>query len=106
MELVTLTRLTSNTVDEYNLPVIIRTETTLNAGVAPRTSTKTVGASETTIVEGLTLYLPAGTEVLPTDEFTVRGVIYLMDGESFNWVNTFNDWASGVVVNLRRSQNV
>lgn len=106
MELVTQTRLSSSSVDAYNLPVITRTDTTLNAAVAPRTTTKTVGASETTIIEGLTLYLDAGVVVSPTDEFTVRGQLYLVDGEAFDWKSGIGDWNPGVVVNLRRSQNV
>lgn len=106
MELVIQTRLSSSSVDSYNLPVITRTDTTLNAAVAPRTTTKTVGASETTIIEGLTLYLDAGVVVNPTDEFTVRGQLYLVDGEAFDWRSGIGDWNPGVVVNLRRSQNV
>jgi hypothetical protein len=106
MELVTQTRLSSNSVDSYNLPVIVRTDTTLNAAVSPRTTTKTVGASETTIIEGLTLYLDAGVVVNPTDEFTVRGQLYLVDGEAFDWHSGIGNWNPGVVVNLRRSQNV
>lgn len=106
MEHVIRTRLSSETTGEYNLPVIIRTDVTLNAAVAPRTSNKTVGASEITIIDGLTLYLDPGTDVLPTDEFTVRGLTYLVDGEAFDWKSGIGNWNPGVVVNLRRSQNV
>jgi len=106
MEIVIQTQLSSNTVDEYNLPVITRTDTNLNAAVAPRTTNKTVGASETTIIEGLTLYLDPGVVVSPTDEFTVRGQLYLVDGEAFDWKSGIGSWNPGVVVNLRRSQNV
>lgn len=105
MESVIQTRHISGIRGTYNLPAQTTTTITLKASVAPRTASKTVGASETTIVEGLTLYLPPATDVRSDDTFTVRGVIYEVDGEEFNWRSGLGSWNPGTVVDLRKMSN-
>ena len=106
MELVIQTRHTSSgSSDSYGIEVSTTSEISLQAAVAPRTSTTTVGASEVTVNEGLTLYLPSGTEVLDDDLFTVRGVVYSVDGEAFDWASGLGSWRPGTVVQLQRVVN-
>jgi len=106
MELVTQTRHASTgSSDSYGVPIDTTVEIALQAAVAPRTSTTSVGVSETTITEGLTLYLPSGTEVKSDDLFTVRGVTYIVHGESFDWVSGIGSWRPGTVVDLRKMSN-
>lgn len=105
MESVTLIRRTSSTSDAYGLPIYSESQTTLQAAVTSRTTSKTVGASEITITDGITLYLDGGADVRNDDQFVVRGKRYLVDGEPFDWVNGLGTWNPGVVVDLRRDEN-
>lgn len=50
------------------------------AAVAPRTSSEDLNARDQVIV-GLTVYLPPGTIVQPTDRMRVRGELYEVEGE-------------------------
>ena len=105
METITQIRHTSGAVDAYGVPTTTSTQIPLRASVSPRTSQTTVGASESTIIDGLTLYLPSGTVVESDDLFTVRGVTYSVDGEAFSWVSGISSWSPGVVVDLRKMSN-
>lgn len=105
MEPVTQIRHTSGANNAYGVPTTTSTEITLQAKVAPRTSQTTVGASENTITDGLTLYLASGTDVQTDDLFRVRGTTFIVDGEAFNWVSGLGSWAPGVVVDLRKMSN-
>lgn len=106
MEQISQIRETSTGTDEYGLPIVTIETFTVSAIVAPRTSSKTVGSSEVTVTEDLALYLPPGTVVLPKDVFDVRGKRYLVDGEPFEWRSPFGGWTPGVVVDLRKAENV
>jgi SPP1 family predicted phage head-tail adaptor len=105
MESVTRLRKTFSTTDAYGLPIYSEGSTTFQAAVTSRTTSKTVGASEITITDGITLYLPGGTDVKNDDVFVVRGKRYQVDGEAFNWVSGLGSWNPGVVVDLRRDEN-
>lgn len=56
------------------------------------------------VIVGLTLYLPAGVDVLHTDQFEVRGALYDVDGEPAVWRSPFTGWRPGVEVALRRAE--
>lgn len=56
-----------------------------------------------TVREGITVMMPAGTSVLPTDRIEVRGVEYAVLGEPEVFDNPFATRSSCVVVNLTRS---
>ncbi len=105
MEAVTQIRHTSGTNDAYGVPTRTSIEIALTAAVAPRTSQTTVGPTETTIIDGLTLYLPPATEVQSDDYFVVRGTTFKVDGEAFEWISGLGSWAPGVVVDLRKMKN-
>lgn len=105
MESITQIRLSSSGTDVYGEPILVTTETELEAIVAARTGSKTVGAAEITVVSGLTVYLPPNTEVSNSDIFIVRGVRYVLDGESFDWRNGLGNWNPGTVIDLQRETN-
>lgn len=105
MESITQIRQSSSGTDAYGEPIIVTTEIELEAIVAARTGSKTVGAAEITVTSGVTLYLPPNTEVRNDDIFVVRGIRYVVDGEPFDWRNGLGSWAPGTVIDLQREVN-
>jgi hypothetical protein len=105
MESITQIRQSSSGIDAYGEPIIVTTETTLEATVAARTGSKTVGAAEITVTSGLTVYLPAGTNIQIDDIFVVRDIHYVLDGEPFDWRDPFGAWTPGTVIDLQRQTN-
>ena len=107
MESVHLIRRSSASVDEYGEPVFTTTEVELQALVANRTAmgTTVFEAAEISIMQGLRLFLPAGTEVLDDDKFRVRGKTYEQDGEAFDWRDGLGSWNPGVVVDLQKESD-
>lgn len=105
MEAVTRIRRASTGTDSYGQPILTETETSFDAIVAARTGSKTVGAAEITVTSGLTVYLPAGTDVQNDDIFVVRGVRYVLDGEAFDWRSATGSWNPGTVIDLQRELN-
>lgn len=105
MSLITQIRQSSSGTDQYGEPIIVTTEIELEAKVAARTGSKTVGAAEITVTSGLTVYLPPDTDVQNDDVFVVRGERYVLDGESFDWRNELGSWTPGTVIDLQREVN-
>lgn len=105
MESITLIRLSSSATDSHGLPIWVETETELQAIVAARNSSLITEADALTIAQGLTLYLPSGTDVQDSDRFEVRGKRYVIDGEAFDWRDGLGSWNPGTVVNIKREQN-
>lgn len=104
MELVQIIRRSSVSVDEYGEPVFTTTEIDVQAIVANRTAMGTTlfEAGEISLVQGLRLFLPAGTDVQDDDRFRVRGKVYEMDGDAFDWRDGLGSWNPGVVVDLQK----
>jgi hypothetical protein len=105
MESITQIRQSSSATDSHGLPVWVETRITIHAIVAARSSSLLTEADALTITQGLTLYLPSGTEVQDGDRFEVRGKTYVIDGEPFDWRDGLGNWNPGTVVNLTRAQN-
>ena len=105
MQVITQIRQALAGVDQYGEPTFTTTEVELNAKVAARTGSKTVGASEITITSGLTVYLEPGVEINNSDVFIYLGERYILDGESFNWVNGLGYWTPGTVIDLQKEIN-
>ena len=105
MQLLTQVIQSLGSVDQYGEPTFTTTEVELNAKVAARTGSKTVGASEITITSGLTVYLEPGIEIRNSDVFIYLGERYILDGESFNWVNGLGYWTPGTVIDLQKEIN-
>ena len=105
MESITQIRRSSSGTDPYGEPIIITTEFVIQAYVAARTGSRTVGAGEVTVISGLDIYLPSNTTVLNDDVFVIRGERYVLDGEAFDWRNGLGNWNPGTVVSLQREVN-
>jgi hypothetical protein len=105
MESITQIRQSSAGTDAYGEPIIVTTEIVVEAYVGARTGSRTVGAGEVTVISGLDVFLPSGTEVQNNDVFVVRGERYVLDGESFDWRNGLGNWNPGTVVSLQREVN-
>src|SRR5690606_26282497 len=71
-------------------------------GVAPRQAGEQIGAGRIAVTSGVTLYVPPGADVLPSDRFEVRGVEYEVDGEPAVWRSPFTGWEPGREVVLTR----
>lgn len=52
-------------------------------------------ADQIVVTDGLTLYLPSGLSVQDDDTFTVRGKVYEIDGEAFDWRDGLGSWSPG-----------
>jgi len=105
MESITRTRRSSTSTDSYGQPVYTTTTATLQAYVSVRVSGTNFDADQIVITDGLTIYLPADTDVQDDDTFTIRGKTYEIDGEAFEWKEGLGSWNPGVVVNLQREKD-
>ncbi len=102
MESITQTRRSSTSVDSYGQPVFTTTTSTVNAIVSARVSGTNFDADQIVVTDGLTIYLPSGHDVQDDDTFTIRGKVYEIDGEAFDWRDGLGSWSPGTVVNLQR----
>lgn len=102
MESITQTRRSSTSTDSYGQPVFTTTTSTVQAYISARISGTNFDADQIVVTDGLTVYLPTGTNVQDDDTFTIRGKVYEIDGEAFAWQNGLGSWSPGVVVNLQR----
>lgn len=102
-ETVTIVRPGPPTEDEYgNEAPGAPTESTISGcAVAPRSSSEDLQARDQVIV-GLTVWMPSGSVVYPTDQMRVRGVLYDVDGEPGGFLNPFTGSAGPVQVALTR----
>jgi SPP1 family predicted phage head-tail adaptor len=105
MQFITRIRQSSQGTDQYGEPIYTTTETVLEAAVAARTGSKTVGAAEITVTSGLTVYLPYDTDVQNDDVFIYKNERYVLDGEKFDWENPYGNWKPGTVIDLQRETN-
>jgi hypothetical protein len=102
MQVITQVRQVSVGVDQYGEPIFETSEMELFAKVAARTGSKTIGPAEITITSGLTVYLDAYVDIQNDDVFIYLGDRYVLDGESFNWINGLGSWSPGTVIDLQR----
>lgn len=71
-------------------------------GFAPESTKEPRDGTQIRVVSTAKLYVPAGTQVGPNDEFTVRGVRYAVEGDPGQWTNPFTGWSPGAEIMLRR----
>jgi hypothetical protein len=77
-----------------------------DVAIAPAGSEEDPQALGLWVVTGYTLFLPYGTDLLPADRLTIRGVDgWQVEGDSTaaGWRNPFTGEQPGVVVSVRRS---
>jgi hypothetical protein len=96
-ETVTVARRTRNSVGDYTDGV---THTVAGCAVWPTTSTETVG-NQDTVIWGLTVLMPPGSDILATDKVTVRSVDYLVNGQPALFASPLTGTQSGIEVLLQ-----
>lgn len=105
VEQVTVHRRSKTGDDDYGNPVFTRESILFTSVLVGFGST-----SEPSIVDGdpvksgVTLYFPAGSEIVDGDEFEIRGEMWVKDGDPQVWVSPFSGFNAGVVVMVRRSR--
>jgi hypothetical protein len=72
--------------------------------VEPRPSGEPLQDARNQIVNGFTLYLPAGTAINAQSRVVVRGNTYDVLGEPADWRSPFDGWQPGLVVQVERSR--
>ena len=91
---VTVTRLRTGTSpgrDQYGVPIpgTVAELAIKNCVVTPRQSPPQVGGSEQqardTVIVGLTVYAPRGTDILTTDRVRIHGRLYEITGQPSDW---------------------
>lgn len=89
----------------YGDPVSGSTTDTVVAGcaVAPRYSTEPTERGRQGVVVGLTVYAPAGTDIVSTDRILIAGVEYTIDGQPAEWSHPMTGWAPGLEVAITRA---
>jgi hypothetical protein len=106
-ETVTLHRSGVTGQDEYGNDVYGLVDIPIHGcAVWPRSSSRQ-GTSEDndarfTVISGLNVLVPPGVEVTPTDEMTVRGERWEVDGEPGRWRSFFTGREAGTELALRR----
>lgn len=101
----TVVRIRGESFDQYGDPTGTPDDETLDGCmVAPRTSTDVDGRGRQGVVVGLTLYAPYGTDIVATDQLTVDGEPYEIDGEPGPWKSPFSGWEAGIEVALTRAE--
>ncbi len=90
-------------VDQYGNDVREDVSTTIPGCVVwPRTSTEYNDARDL-VITGLTLLLPPGFGVQPTDTFLVRGEVFEVQAMPFDWSqNPWTNSRAGVQVELQK----
>jgi hypothetical protein len=99
-------RATPGGVDAYGDPVA-STSTSVQirgAFVAPRQTDENNDPGRAGVTVGLNLYAPPGTDLVHTDQVTVDGDLFDLDGEVADWVHPGTGWTPGLVVALSRAQ--
>ena len=93
------------TFDQYGDPVApTRTGGDITGcAVAPRYSTEPTARGQQGVIVGLSIYAPAGSDILSTDLLTVRGNPYQVEGEPAEWISPFTGWAPGIEVAVKRA---
>jgi hypothetical protein len=76
--------------------------TITGAAVAPRFEGSLTGAVRDGRIVGLTVYLPAGADVVATDRMVVRGESYRIESDPGDWRQPWSGRAVGVTVQLVR----
>ena len=71
--------------------------------VAPRYSTEPTVRGRQGVIVGLSIYAPAGSDILSTDSLRVRGDIYVVEGDPAEWVSPYTGWAPGMEVAVKRA---
>ncbi|HEV3309961.1 MAG TPA: hypothetical protein VG815_05550 [Chloroflexota bacterium] len=99
-ETITVTR---QTVNQFGDHVAGQAHDITGCAVWPTTSTETIVGGMDVVVFGLTALLPPGSDVLPTDTVTVRGVVYRVNGQPSLFKSPLTGFESGIEILLTQA---
>lgn len=105
-EPVVVVRVVGGGADDYGdpLPATEQRTTVDGCAVAPLKVAEDVDTDGARLLDGWTVYMPHGTDVVASDSLEVRGVDYPVDGVPGVWVNPYSAaHPRGVEVIVRRS---
>ena len=74
--------------------------------VAPRFAVENSDPRSTPVMVGLTVYMPAGTELDSDDTLRIDGKLWQVDGLPAVWESPFTGWAPGIEVPVKRASAV
>ena len=104
-ETVTIVRQSPGGTDSYGDP-IDSTESRIDiegVAVAPRYSSEPTERGRQGVVVGLTIYPPANSGFLFSDQVEVRGELFDMEGDPGEWENPFTGDTPGAEIALKRA---
>lgn len=87
-----------NPVETWGSPVTVE-----GCAFAPAGSVESTEPGRNGVVTSPTLYAPAGTVVGRRDRVTVRGDLFLVDGDPADWRNPYTGSAPGIAVTLEKA---
>ncbi len=99
-------RRTPGGVDEYGDPIASTdiTDTLTGAFVAPRMSEDVEGKGRAGVVVGLTLFAPAGTDLVRSDLIEAQGRRWRIVGDIAVWSHPWTGWEPGVTAALEATE--
>jgi hypothetical protein len=108
----TIVRANPGGTDQFGDPVTGTTVeiTVPGAAWAPRTQGVGPSAGEVHdrgrqgVIEGLTVYLPYGTDLHPSDQLRLDGRLYEVEGDPGEWWNPMSGRLAGLEVAVRRAE--
>lgn len=69
--------------------------------IAPRAEGEDTANGRQGVIVGLTVYAPAGADVVATDRVEVAGVVHTVEGQPADWSGGFGSWQPGVELRLK-----
>lgn len=69
--------------------------------VAPRTEGEDTANGREGVIVGLTVYAPAGADVLATDRVEIAGIVHTVEGQPGDWSGGLSAWRPGVEIRLK-----
>jgi len=106
-ETVTRIRATPGGYDPFGDPLPGTTDELEISGcaISPRAQVYTselTGPGRRAVIDGVLLYAPYGSDILPSDDIVVRGVTYRVDGEPGSWRSPYTGARRGIEITLER----
>lgn len=90
-------------VDDYGNPIITTQNIVIkNCLIGFGSTDEPIDVNRNPADIQLTLYLPAGTQILTGDIFIIRNTEFIKDGIAQEWFTPFGNLETGVVVGVRK----
>lgn len=91
----------ADVVDRFAVPGCMSYPNTVTETVSRKTGTESATPGQDTVVFGLTVLMPAGTDVRASDQVEVAGVLYDVNGEPSKWKSPSTGHRSCTEVQLK-----